>query len=155
MHWSYIFLALSLQYRDGSILLNCANTKDNQPKIEYHDQFQVRKILRNLQNTCFISLAHRSHLGITIILLFCLFCIIAVAIFWWAESSWLHKFHVKMRSSEASSGGVLQLACPLNQSKFYMCWSCISHESTQKLCLRLTKLPFWRLLINVQHNARN
>ena len=42
----------------GSILLNCAITKDNQLKIEYHDQFQVKKILRNLQNTCFISLTN-------------------------------------------------------------------------------------------------
>ena len=94
--------------QDGSILLNCEITKDNQPKIEYHDQFQVKKILWNLQNTCFISLANQSYMyfGITTILLFCLFCVIVVAIFWWAESSWLHKLYFKMRSSEASSGGI-------------------------------------------------
>ena len=54
-HWSYAFFSLSLQYRNGSILLNCAITKENQPKIEYHDQFLVKNISRNLQNTCFIS----------------------------------------------------------------------------------------------------
>ena len=76
-----IFLALSLQYKEGPIPLNCAITKDNQTKIKYNDQFQVKNIPRNLQNTCFISLANQSLLGITTILHFCLFCVIAVALF--------------------------------------------------------------------------
>ena len=122
MHWSYIFLALSLRYRDGSILLNCAITKDNQPKIEYHDHFQVKNISRNLQNTCFISLTNQSHLGITIVLHFCLFCVIAVVIFWWAKSLWLHYQYIPCQD-EVLRGELwryIQFSCPLNQSKFYI-----------------------------------
>ena len=102
------------------------------PKTINQRSVPSKEYSRNIQNTCFISLVNQSHLGITTILHICLFCVIAVVIFWRAESSWLHKFHLK--SSEASIGGILQLACLLNQLRSYiMWWSCISHWPTVNL----------------------
>ena len=158
MHWSYIFLELSLRYRDGSILLNCAITKDNQPKIEYHDHFQIKNILRNLQYTSFISLINQSPLGITIVLHFCLFCVIAVAIFWWAKSLWLHVHSMSRWGPPRPALEVYSICMSTKSIKILhvlvMHLSRI-HCQSQKLYLHLTKQPFWRLLIIIQYDTRN